>query len=65
VSVLKIPHVYPSDNTPLHLEANLRATRQAVWLSVFLAEPLPYPELAQRARALLRDVDHLLAELDL
>jgi hypothetical protein len=36
-----------------------------VWLALFVASPLPYPDLTQRCHALVREVDRLLAEIDL
>ena len=60
-----IPHVRPPDNSPLVVEADLRALRQAAWVALYLAHPLPWPDLSARCSALLREVDRLLEELDL
>ena len=59
----KIAHVCARHQTPLHLEANLRALRQAVWLSVYLAHP--WPGLVPNLTRILTEIDRQLEEMNL
>lgn len=65
VEVQTITHVHPPRKSPLHLECTMRALRHSVWVSLYLAQDLALhgeQELLTRA---LRDIDRLLADLEL
>lgn len=58
-----ITHIRPPNNS-LQFEAEIRALRQSVWLSLYLAHPLPFPGLVQILTRTLVEVDRLISDLD-
>ena len=48
---------------PLHLECSVRALRNSLWVSLFLAQDLELHGLEHRLTATLIEVDHMLEHL--
>ncbi|HMJ81947.1 MAG TPA: hypothetical protein VK504_02200 [Vicinamibacterales bacterium] len=60
-----IRHTSTGDKSPLHLETATRALRHSVWVSLYLAQDLSLEGVEGRLTATLREVDRVLAELEL